>query len=164
MGIQELLRNRRVRHECVWHRPECSSSRRAKSVGVPGGRVAKSVLVRAGTGYVLAVLPSTCRIDWARLAGALCCPEMRLATEEEVAEVFHDCERGALPPFGRLYGVPTVVDSSLAGGCELVVEGNLRHLDVKLRYADFEAIERPIRARFAEPVAPRRRPEGRRAG
>jgi Ala-tRNA(Pro) deacylase len=161
MGIQSYLRNQGVRFEVLLHQPQASASRRAGSVHVPGDRVAKAVLVHAGDEYVLAVLPSTCRISFRRLAELLRTNEMRLASEEEVALVFADCERGAVPPFGGLYGVRTVVDACLAGGREIIVEANLRHLDLRIRFEDFERIEAPIRGRFADPVANRRR---RRAG
>ena len=165
MCIQNYLRERRVRFHELLHRPEPSSSRRAHSVHVPGGRVAKAVLVGAGDRYVLAVLPSTHRIDPERLAEVLGVPRVRLASEEEIAQIFADCERGALPPFGRLYGLTTVVDSHLAGWSEIIVEANLRHEDLRLRYRDYEAIEAPLRARFARPIAPRRpRPLRRKAG
>jgi Ala-tRNA(Pro) deacylase len=129
--------------------------------------VAKGVLVRAGAGYALAVLPATHRVDLAALAPILdrSPEELRLAAEDEVEAVFADCERGALPPFGHLYGLLTVVDSSLAAVAEIVVEGNTRHEGLRLRYRDYEAIAEPIRARFAVPIAPRRRrAEERRAG
>ena len=95
----------------------------------------------------------------------LAAERVRLATEDELAGIFTDCERGVVPPFGRLYGLTTVVDTSLAAWAEIVVEANLRHEDLRLRYRDYEAIEEPLRARFARPIAPRRPAErGRRAG
>lgn len=165
MCIRGYLKENRVRYEAMLHRPESTASRRAHSVHVPGDQVAKSVLVRADDRFVLAVLPSTHRVDLDRLGRVLESPRVRLATEDELAGIFVDCERGAVPPFGRLYGLETVVDTSLAAWAEIVVEANLRHEDLRLRYRDFEAIESPLRARFARPIAPRRaRPMGRRAG
>ena len=111
-----------------------------------GRQVAKAVLVRSGERYVLAVLPATCRINLERLAEILGGLPVRIATEDEVEQVFGDCERGALPPFGRLYGLTTVVDASLAGGAMVVFVGNTRHEGVRMRFRDFEAIEAPVRA------------------
>jgi Ala-tRNA(Pro) deacylase len=157
MGICDYLRGRQIPFETFLHQPAPSATKLARSVHVPGRRVAKAVLLRGARGDVLAVLPATHRVDLERLARVLDEPSLRLATEDEVERVFVDCERGALPPFGRLYGLTTVVDASLAGGPEVVFEGNFRHKGVRMRYRDYEAIEAPIRARFAEPIAPRRR-------
>lgn len=165
MTIHDFLRGRHVAHETLLHRPSPSAAHRAQSVHIAGARVAKAVLVRAGSGYVLAVLPATHRIDLERLAGAIGAAGLAIALEDDLEGVFIDCERGAVPPFGSLYGLRTVVDASLAAGNEIVTDGNLRHEGLKMRYRDFEAIEAPIRARFAEPIEPRRRrPSHRRAG
>ena len=158
MSIRAYLLDHQVPFAALLHRPAWSASRRAQSVHVSGKRVAKGVLIRAGDGYVLAVLPATHRVDLERLGEILGLPQVRLATEEELERVFDDCERGASPPFGRRYGVSTVVDASPAGASEIVVEGNTRHEDIRLRYRDYEAIEAPRRARFAVPIAPRRPP------
>jgi Ala-tRNA(Pro) deacylase len=157
MCISDYLRSRHIPFQTLLHQPTPSATKLAQSVHVPGRQVAKSVLLKTADRYVLAVLPSTHRIDVPQLSLVLDSPELRLATEDEVERVFNDCERGALPPFGRLYGLKTVVDASLAGGAEIVIEGNLRHQGVRMRYRDFEAIEAPLRARFATEIAPRRR-------
>src|SRR5262245_29348265 len=123
MYIRDFLRSRDVWHEMLLHRPAPSASRHAESLHVPGRQVAKGVLLGVGEGYVLAVLPSTAWVDLARLSQVLDGLPVRLATEAEVARVFDDCERGALPPFGRLYGLRTIVEASLAEGSELVCLG-----------------------------------------
>jgi Ala-tRNA(Pro) deacylase len=165
MSIRDFLTSREVWFETLLHCPAPSASRRAQTAHVPGRQVAKGVLVRAGGGYVLAVLPSTTRIDTERLSEALGGLPVALATEDEVEQVFGDCERGALPPFGRLYGVRTVVDASLAAGAEIVCVGNTRHEGLRLRYQDYEAVESPFRAHFATAAGPDRpRPTHRRAG
>jgi Ala-tRNA(Pro) deacylase len=108
-------------------------------------------LLRAGDGYALAVLASTSRDDLDRVARLLGVESATLATEDEVQAVFADCERGALPPFGRLYGLRTIVDSGLAGGSEIVCVGNSRHEGLRLHYRDYQALETPLGARFATP-------------
>ena len=164
MDIRAFLRSQHIPFEMLLHQPMPSATRLARCMHVPGGRVAKGVLVRLESGYALAVLPATHRIDLPRLAEVLGNPDARLATEDEVERIFFDCERGALPPFGRLYGLRTVVDSSLAAWSDIIVEGNMRHEGLKLRFRDFEAAEGPIRARFANATAPRQRRPHRRAG
>jgi Ala-tRNA(Pro) deacylase len=165
MSIRDDLQGCHVWFETLLHRPAPSATMRARNVHVSGRCVAKAVLVEAEGEGVLAVLPATHRIDLARLAQALGVALVRIATEDEVAAVFHDCERGALPPFGRRYGLKTVVDVSLSGGCEFVFVANARHEGMRMRYRDYERIEAPTRARFASAAAPRRRRSShRRAG
>jgi Ala-tRNA(Pro) deacylase len=159
MYVRDYLQSRHVAFEMFLQRPAASASRRAQCMHVPGRRVAKSVLVRAGERYMLAVLPATARIDLNRLSQVLDGLPVRVATEDEVGRVFADCERGAIPPFGRLHGLTTILEVSLADGGEFVCVGNQRHEGLRLRFQDYEAIEAPLRARFADDPrpAPRRR-------
>src|SRR4051812_3783278 len=110
MSIRDYLQGRHIWFETLLHCPAPSASKRAQSIHISGRLMAKSVLVRGARGDVLAVLPATHRVDLVRLACVLGEEEMRIATEGEVERIFRDCELGALPPFGHLYGLKTVVD------------------------------------------------------
>jgi Ala-tRNA(Pro) deacylase len=164
MCIRDFLQARSVRFEVLLHAPSHSAAHLAGSMHVPGRLVAKAVLVRSGEAYALAVLPATHRIDPERLAEVLGVASVRIASEAEVEGVFADCEPGALPPFGRLYGLMTVVDANLSGGAEIVFVGNTRHEGVRMRFKDYELIEAPLKARFASPIATRRARSRRKAG
>jgi Ala-tRNA(Pro) deacylase len=158
MFIRDFLLARSVRFEVLLHAPSHSAAHRAGSVHVPGRSVAKSVLVKAGEAFVLALLPATHRIDLGKLAEVLGGGELRLATQTEVEAIFNDCEPGALPPFGRLYGITTVLDASLSAGADVVFVGNTRHECIRMKFKDYERIEEPSKARFASPIdAPRAR-------
>ncbi|MHC5540608.1 aminoacyl-tRNA deacylase, partial [Singulisphaera rosea] len=127
MSIRDYLQSQHVWFQPLLHAPVPSATKLAHVIHVSGHCVAKGVLVRAEESYALAVLPATSRIDLVRLAQALSGRKVEIASEDEVERIFGDCERGALPPFGRLYGLTTVVDASLSGGSEIVVTGNTRH-------------------------------------
>lgn len=150
MTISTYLRERKIKFQMILHNPEPSATRRARSIHVAGRSVAKSVLVNSDSGYFLAVLPATHRIDLPRFEKALGLSGVSIAREDELDRVFFDCERGALPPFGRLYGLRTVVDAALAAGSEIVIDGNTRHEGFRIGYRDFERLEEPTRVRFAE--------------
>jgi Ala-tRNA(Pro) deacylase len=156
MYVVDFLRTRGVWFEALLHRPASSSAKRARSVHVPGRRVAKSVLIRAGDSFVLALLPSTSRIDLGRLSEVLGAPaaRIRLATPDEMMDLFPDCEPGVVPPFGRLYGLTTLVDLGLAESAEIIVGGNMRHEGLRMFFRDFQALEEPLRASFTRPIGP----------
>jgi Ala-tRNA(Pro) deacylase len=173
MYVLDFLRSRGVWFEAILHRPACSSTKRAGSVHVPGRRVAKAVLIRAGDGFILAVLPSTRRIDLVRLSEVVGQPAsgVRLANADELFALFHDCEPGVVPPFGRLYGLKTLVDSGLTDSPEIIVGANTRHEGLRMLFRDFQMLEEPIRASFTRPLVPEvqlqkraRRAGNRRAG
>jgi Ala-tRNA(Pro) deacylase len=171
MYIVEFLQSRRIWFQALLHQPASSSTKRAHSVHVTGGKVAKAVLVRTGDRFVVVVLPSTARIELDRLGALLAVPscEVRLATPDELVSAFTDCEPGVVPPFGRLYGLHTILDASLADVDEIVFGGNTRHEGLRMRSGDYVAIEEPRIGSVTVPIACRRARHlrshpGRRAG
>src|SRR5262245_24790122 len=145
MYTVDFLLSRHVWFEPLLHCPASSSTQRAHCMHVPGHQVAKTVLVKAGERFVLVVLPSTSRIDLARLGQVVgqAAAELgiRLATDDELVNLFTDCQPGVVPPFGRLYDLDTVFDASLMDVPELVFGGNTRHEGLRMRSADYIAIE-----------------------
>ncbi len=128
MYVVDYLRNQRVGFETFLHCPASSATRLAGRLHVPGRSVAKSVLVKARGAYLLTVLPATSQVDLARLGRCLGLDtgEVKLATADEIESIFHDCEPGTIPQFGRLYGLRTVADVSLQGEGLLVFRTNAR--------------------------------------
>jgi Ala-tRNA(Pro) deacylase len=151
MNVQQYLQERSVAYDAITHREVYDAQRLAEELHTPGREVAKTVLLRADSGYVyiVAVLPATKSIDFADVASALGGSKIELATEIEINEHCRDCEMGALPPFGSQYGMKTLVDESLTVDEEIVFEGNSHHEAIRMRYDDFHRIESPIVARFA---------------
>jgi Ala-tRNA(Pro) deacylase len=146
-----LLAERRIDFESLPHAPAYTAQKLAKYLHVSGHEVAKSVLLRGPAGYLLAVLPATHQIDTAALTRELGGP-VRLAADREMAEVFRDCEWGVAPPFGTLYGLPTLLDESIPAEAQMVFETHTHVEAIRLRCRDFERLERPRRLRFARPA------------
>jgi Ala-tRNA(Pro) deacylase len=154
MRIDAFLADHDVSFETLSHPPAYSAQKRAKYLHVPGGQVAKGVLLRGPAGYLLAVLPATHQIDTDQLGVALG-GSVRLADQAEIAVVFRDCEWGVVPPFGTIYGIRTVVEECLAPDSLLIFEGQTHFEAVRMRCADFERLERSLRLRFARSPLPR---------
>ncbi len=148
MRVSDFLAEHQVAFESLLHPPAYCATKRAKYLRVPGSQVAKSVLLAGPDGCFLAVLPATHQVDTQRLAQELGGP-VRLATDREIAEVFCDCEWGVVLPFGRLYGLATVLDEELAPDAWIVFEGNSHFEAVRLRCRDFERLEEPRRLHFS---------------
>jgi Ala-tRNA(Pro) deacylase len=148
MRVPDFLMEQHVPFETLLHPPAFTAQKRAKYLRIPGRQVAKSVLLVGPQGYFLAVLPATRQVDTRKLALELVGP-VRLAEAHEVADVFRDCEWGVVPPFGGLYGLPTVLEEELSPESLIVLEGNTHAEAVRLRCRDFERVERPRRLRFA---------------
>jgi Ala-tRNA(Pro) deacylase len=154
MKLDEFLDSRHVAFERLRHRAAYSANRVAQALHTPGKEFAKSVLLRTPGGYALAVLPATHRVDLECARRDLGEERVEMASEDEMERIFPDCERGALPPFGSLYQLPTIVDESLAEDEEIVFEGQTHEDAIRMAYRDYEAVEHPRHGHFARRDGP----------
>jgi Ala-tRNA(Pro) deacylase len=69
--------------------------------------------------------------------------EVRLATEDEIAKLFPDCQVGAMPPFGKEYGVETYVEANLAADEEILIPAGTHEDAVLMSWKDYEAVAKP---------------------
>ena len=143
MNVREYLKAEAIPFNVLPHRDTYTAQHLAHALDVPGDNVAKTVLLRVDDELILAVLPATYQVSLATLEECLNAESVELATEDEMAEIFPDCERGAAPPFGSLYGLVTIVDQSLTKDEQIVFEGNSHHEAIGLSYDDYSRIESP---------------------
>ena len=112
-------------------------------------KLAKTVVYAGTQGYGLAVLPADCLIDMATLGAFVNDPFIRLASERELAELFPHCGLGAMPPFGNLFHLPVIVDTTVAAQ-EFIAFNAGTHRDViHIRASDFTRLANPAVAKFA---------------
>jgi Ala-tRNA(Pro) deacylase len=133
------------------HHPRAFTARQvAASEHIPYDQLAKPVLVVAEAHPVLLVLPASRMIELTRLAQQLGARTARLADETEIGRVFADCELGALPPFGNLYGLDVFVDRTLAEDTYIEFRACTHTDTIRMRYADFERLVHPTLVDVAE--------------
>jgi Ala-tRNA(Pro) deacylase len=147
--LKTLLDEQHAHYEVIPHPYAVTAQRAAQVEHVPGKLHAKVVMVDAGGKLIMTVCPSCSRLDLIKLESVVGKP-VRLARETEFKGSFPDCETGAMPPFGELYGVPVYVDKELTESGEFVFEAGTHTDAVKMRYADFEKIAHPRVAEFAQ--------------
>lgn len=144
MNVYEFLDRHRAKYETLPHAPTYDAQRLAQAIAESGHHVAKTVLLKSDADYLLAVVPATHTIDLADARQLLRADYLELASEEEVAKRFPDCETGAVPPFGSQYGMTTLVDEALSEAEEIVFEGNTHDQAVRMRFADYFKLEKPV--------------------
>lgn len=134
--IHDYMVRQGLRYDVVGHPHSHSSMETAQLAHIPGSRLAKSVVLEDDQGYLLAVLPSTQHVRLGLLSKELN-RKLRLATEEELGSLFADCERGAIPPLGQLYGMWTVMDDSLANQPEIYFEAGDHEKLIRMSHDEF---------------------------
>jgi Ala-tRNA(Pro) deacylase len=150
--LRQYLDSEGVAYDVVAHPRTVTSVGSAHAAHVPGNRVAKPVVVHHELGYILAVVPSTHRVELDTLQSILD-RRLGLATEDEVARLFTDCELGAIPPVGVAYSVPVILDKSLADAPDLYFEGGDHATLVHVSGEAFRRLTKDARqARFSHPA------------
>ena len=142
--LKQYLNRERVKYVTIRHSPVYTAQEIAASAHVPGRELAKSVVVKLDGKLALVVLPASEHVDFALLADATGAREATLAEEQEFADRFAGCERGAMPPFGNLYGLDVYVAESLAEDEEIAFNaGSFTEL-IKMPYRDFARLAQPV--------------------
>jgi Ala-tRNA(Pro) deacylase len=128
LTLQQYLDDQDVPYDVMAHQRTLTARQTARVSEVPAACLAKAVVLRDGRGYVMAVLPASCRLDQAQLGRLLDRP-VELAEEDEAQALFKDCEYGAIPALGQAYGMETVLDERLERVPEIWFEaGDHEHL------------------------------------
>jgi Ala-tRNA(Pro) deacylase len=147
--ITEFLDSRRIWYQHCTHSPAYTAQGLAHVQHVSGKELAKVVMVVADSKLVMTVLPGSHRVDLDLLAPLLQCQTLRLATEEEFRNSFPDCELGAMPPFGNLYGVETHVDTALEGHPTITFNAGTHVETIQMSFEDFRKLAEPRMGSFS---------------
>jgi len=147
-SIETFLRQQRIPFTTFGHPPAFTAQEEAAASHVTGWHWAKSVVCMADGRPIFAVLPAPCIVDFDRLQRLVGAEEVRLATEDELAHLFPDCEPGTAPPFGELYGLPVFVDCRLVGDPEMVFDGGRHTSAICMHYGDFAEVAHPVVGNF----------------
>lgn len=147
--LQEYLTTSGVGFEIEHHRLAYTAQQLAAAEHVSGKQVAKVVMAVANGSPVMLVLPASSNVNLEKLRAELGARELRLAKEEEFATIFPDCEVGAMPPFGNLYGVPVYIERSLTRVPEITFPAGSHTESMRIRYSDYERLVHPVVMEFA---------------
>jgi Ala-tRNA(Pro) deacylase len=148
-SLRTHLEKTHTNYSVLSHVPARSSQYAASLLHVPGKEIAKTVVLRAGERSLLAVLPSSYHINLEKLA-AVVGAQVELVEEQECYKLFPDCQPGAVPPFGEIYGLPVYMEIALAEDPEIVFCAGTLTDDIRMANADFVHLARPQVCSFAE--------------
>ena len=146
--LNTYLDQERVHYDLLPHPEAFRAAEIAHTLHTPEKDMAKVVIVKVGERFVMTVLPANWSVDLHRLRNVFLTHHVRLATEHEITGLFPDCELGAMPPFGNLYGLPVYVDRSLTDDLEIVFQAGTHSDAIRMRYMDFAALVCPVVAEF----------------
>lgn len=143
MNVKEYLETKHVPYQILSHKPAYTAQKMAAAEHVPGKNVAKPVVVQADGKYYMCVVPACCKVDLDLLRQHLEAGEVVLVSEKEMEKLFPDCELGAEPPLGMMYGMTTLMDEMLAKDDYLVFQAGQHDQAVRIDRQTYESLVQP---------------------
>jgi Ala-tRNA(Pro) deacylase len=141
--LKEFLDRNTIKYVSIQHSPAYTAQEVAASAHISGRDMAKTVIVKIEEAVAMVVLPANRKVALSELRELLGADKVKLATEEEFQSLFPDCEIGAMPPFGNLYGLPVYVAPSLAEEAEIAFNAGTHTEVIQLAYRDFDRLVQP---------------------
>jgi len=148
--VMDYLKNNSVQYEVIEHAPAFSAHEVAVMSHVLEKDLAKTLIINTDGKYCMVVMPADHRLDDHLLHDLLKVKHMHLASEEDLQQIFPDCEVGAMPPFGNLYALPVYVDKALADDDVIVFNACSHTRSIRLKMYDFLRLVKPVVAEFSQ--------------
>lgn len=141
--LHHFLDERHAPYTTLTHDRTITAQQTADAAHVDKRNFAKTVMLKIDGTLAMMVMPAAYRANLTRLSRSLGGRQVELAQEDEFKNVFPDCELGAMPPFGNLYGIPVYVDARMTGEAEIVFNAGSHTDAVRMPYAEFERLTQP---------------------
>jgi Ala-tRNA(Pro) deacylase len=148
-SLREYLDRHDIKYIVISHSPAFTAQGVAALAHIPGKELAKTVVVKMDEKLVMAVLPASLQVDLAQFKKATSATDVALASEDDFRDRFPECETGAMPPFGNLYGIEVFAEESLTRDKEIVFNACSHRELIRLAWEDFASLAKPTVIRFA---------------
>ncbi len=141
--LKNFLEIQNIKYVTISHSASYTAQEIAASAHIPGKDLAKTVMVKIDGKMAMVALSASCKIDFGLLKKTTGANEVGLAEEKEFERMFPECEVGAMPPFGNLYGMEVFVDESLAEDEKIAFNAGTHTELIELAYNDFDNAVKP---------------------
>jgi Ala-tRNA(Pro) deacylase len=141
--LKDFLDQEKIKYVSIVHSTAYTAQEVAASAHITGKGLAKTVIVELDGKMAMAVLPANRKIVLQDLREVTGSQEVKFACEEQFKQRFPDCETGAMPPFGNLYGMDVYLAESLTDNEEIAFNAGSHTEVIKLAYRDFERLVQP---------------------
>jgi Ala-tRNA(Pro) deacylase len=141
--LEHLLDANHVQYTKIHHAPAYTAQEVAAAAHVPGRELAKTVIVDIDGRLAMVVQSASSKVPLGRVRSVAGARDVHLVSESEFRDRFPDCETGAMPPFGNLYGMEVFVVEDLTGDEEIAFNAGTHSELIRLRYRDFANLVHP---------------------
>ena len=141
--LKEFLEKNNIKYESIEHPITYSANMTAHVSHVSGKKFAKTVIIKVDGDFKMVVVPASQMVRCGHLKKLLSAKKVEIASENEFVKLFPDCEPGAMPPFGNLYGLEEYVSDQLSGDIQIAFNAGTHTELMQMKYSDFERLVHP---------------------
>jgi Ala-tRNA(Pro) deacylase len=151
--LRKFLDSHHIKYLIISHSLAYTAQGIAALTHVSGKKLAKTVIVKIDGVLAMAVVPASLHVDLDRLRSLTGARTVEIASEKEFKDAFPDCETGAMPPFGNLYGMAVYTDASLAENEEITFSAGTHRELVRMNWFDMVRLVNPLVANLTYRLA-----------
>ena len=137
--LQKYLAAENIQYEMIPHDLSMTSTRTAEACHIPGDRLAKGIVLRRDSEYMLAILPASHHLRLSDLRTELG-DNVHIADATEIIQLFSDCAHGAIPAVGKCYGLDIIVDDSIEAQPDIYMEAGDHETLLHMGHAQFSRL------------------------
>ena len=142
--LVEFLDQNETKYIAINHSPAYTAREIASSTLVPRREFAKTVIVSLDGRAAMAVVPASRHVDLEALKSLAGAKSVGLQDESRFLEEFPDCDPGAMPPFGNLYGMPVYVDTIIRDDDDIVFNAGTHTQVIRMAADDYLELVKPV--------------------
>jgi len=147
--LKEFLDSNNIKYTTISHSKAYTAQQIAASAHIPGRELAKTIMIKIDGKMAMAVLPASYKIDFDLFKKIIGVDKVELASEQEFQDLFPECDVGAMPPFGNLYGMEVFTAERLTEDDEFAFNAGSHTELIRLTYKDFEKLVKPRVIKFS---------------
>ncbi len=141
--LKQYLDEQNVKYVSTIHSLAFTALQIAKSADIPTKQLAKTVILKIDDRLAMVVIPAAYQVNLELIRQTLANSQVEIASESEFSTKFPDCEVGAMPPFGNLYGMDVYIAESVSEHDNIVFNAGTHSEIIKMAYEDFERLAKP---------------------
>jgi Ala-tRNA(Pro) deacylase len=147
--VQELLGRHGVSFQVLRHEPVYTSQQAADVRGTSLASGAKALVCKGDDRFVMFVLPADLKLDSKAVRRVRGWKKLRFADSQEVLQLTA-LEPGSIPPFGSLFGLPTLCDVRLGNNETINFNAGNHCISVTMSFTDYARVESPELGNFGQ--------------
>jgi len=146
--LREFLDSHHIKYFVISHSPAYTAQDIAAVAHVSGNELVKTVMVTIDRKMAMVLLHASRHLDFDLLRQLCGSREVALAEEQEFSGLFPECEIGAMPPFGNLYGMEVYADEELGESIDIVFSAGSHRELLRLSWFDYKRLVAPVMGRL----------------